>query len=127
MNTIGMDQSLCTRSYFEQTCMNNIKNIYQHAGKRDDQQKLKYILDVATVSTPEEVTNNIPNVPTKSTPVKKTSARKSLYLFTNILDVIPKTEKRLIVAAKSKRRAIKVGNSLWNKKTKRKGHSKINE
>ena len=39
MKTIGIDQSLCTRSYFEHKCMNNIKNIYQHAGKCDDQQK----------------------------------------------------------------------------------------
>ena len=127
MNTIGMDQSLCTRSYFEQTCMNNIKNICQHAGKYDDQQNLKDILDYSMVSTPEGVTDYSPNIPMTSIPFKKPIARKSLCLFTNILDVIPKTEKRLIVAAKSKRRAIKVGNSLWNKKKKRKGHSKINE
>ena len=43
------------------------------------------------------------------------------------MDVKPKTEKRRIVAAKYKRKAMKVGNNLWAKKTKRKGHSKINE
>ena len=52
----------------------------------------------------------------KSTPVKKRSARKSLCLFTNILDVKQKTEKRCIEAAKSKRKAVKVGTSLWTKK-----------
>ena len=62
-----------------------------------------------------------------STPVKKPSARKSLCLFTNILDVKPKTEKRHIVAAKSKRRAMNVGTIQWTKKTRRKGNSKINE
>ena len=62
-----------------------------------------------------------------STPVKKPSARKSLCLFTTILDVKPKTAKRRFVAAKSKRKAMKVGNSLWTKKTKIKGYSKINE
>ena len=31
------------------------------------------------------------------------------------------------MAAKSKRKATKVGNSFWTKKIKRKGHSKINE
>ena len=41
------------------------------------------------------------------------------------MDVKPKTAKRHFVAAKSKRKSIKVGNSLWTKK--RKGHSKINE
>ena len=33
-----------------------------------------------------------------STPAKKPSARKSLCLFTNILDVKPKTAKRRFVA-----------------------------
>ena len=42
------------------------------------------------------------------------------------MDVKPKTAKRRIVAAKSKRRAIKCGNSLWTKKKKWKGHSQIN-
>ena len=36
MKTIGIDQSSFTRSTFEHRCMNNIKNIYQHAGKCDD-------------------------------------------------------------------------------------------
>ena len=57
-----------------------------------------------------------------STPVKKPSARKSLHLFTNILDVKTKTEKRRILAAESKRKAMKVGNNLWTKKIKLKGH-----
>ena len=61
-----------------------------------------------------------------STPVNKPSARKSLCLFTNILDVQPKTAKRQFVAAKSKRKSMKVCNSLWTKKTK-KWHSEINE
>ena len=90
MKTIGIDQSSFARSSFENICMNNTKNIYQHAGKCDDQQNLKDIIDAAILSTPEGVTNNSPNVHMTSTPVKKPSARKSLYLFTNILDVQPK-------------------------------------
>ena len=100
--------------------MNNIKNIHQHAGKCDDQRNIKDIIDAAMVSPPEGVTYNIPNAPMIPTPVKKPSARKSLYLFIKILNVKPETEKRRIVAAESKRRSIKVGNSLWTKKkTKR--------
>ena len=98
--------------------MNNIKNIYQHAGKCDDQQNLKDIIDAAILSTPEGVIENSPNVHMTSIPVKKPSARKSLCLFTNILDVNPKTAKRRFVAAKSKRKSIKVCNSLWTKKTR---------
>ena len=93
--------------------MNNIKKIYQHAGKSDDQQNLKDILDADILSTPEGVTDKIPNVHMASSPVKKPSARKSLCLFTNILDVKPKTGKHRYVAAKSKRKATKVGTSLW--------------
>ena len=59
--------------------------------------------------------------------VKKPSDKKPLCLSINILDVKPKTEKRRFVAAKSKHRAMKVGNSLWTKKIKRKGHSRIIE
>ena len=91
--------------------MNNLKNIHQHAVKCDKQQNLKDIIDAAMVSTPDGVTDNSPNVPMTSTPVKKPSARKSLCLFTNILDVKPKTAKRRIVSAESKRRAMKVGTS----------------
>ena len=80
--------------------MNNIKNIYQHAGKCYDQQNIKDMIDADMVSTPEGVTYNSPNDPMTSTPVNKPSARKSLRLFTNILDAKPKTAKRRFVAAK---------------------------
>ena len=53
MKTIGIDQSLFTKYYFEHRCMNSIKNIYQHAGKCDYQQNLKDIIDAAILSTPE--------------------------------------------------------------------------
>ena len=76
------------------------------------------------MSTLEEFTDDSPSFPMTQTTVKKPSARKSLCLFTNIFDVKNKTAKRRVGAAKSKRRAIKVGNSLWTNK-KQKGDSKI--
>ena len=127
MKTIGIDQSSFTRSSFSHKCMNYIKNIYQHAGKSDDQQNLKDILEAAILSTPEGVTDDSTNVHMASSPAKKPSASKSLCLFTNILDVKKKTAQRRVGAAKSKRKAMKVGNSLWTNKTKRKGNSKINK
>ena len=69
MKTIGIDQSSFARSYFEHRCMKNIKNIYQHAGKCDDQQNLKDIIDAAILSTPEGVTDNSPNVHMAPKPV----------------------------------------------------------
>ena len=127
MKTIGIDQSSFARSSFEDKCMNNIKKIYQHAGRCDDQQNPKDIIDAAILSTPEGVTDNSTNVHMTSIPVKKPSARKSLCLFTNILAVQPKIAKHCFVAAKSRRKSMKVCNSLWTKKIKRKGHSKITE
>ena len=78
------------------------------------------------VYTIEERTYDIPSFPMTQTTVKTPSARRSLCLFTNILNVKKKTAIRRVESAESKRRAIKVGNSLWTNKTKRKGHSKIN-
>ena len=100
MNTIIIDQSSFTRYYFEHRCMKNIKNIYQHAGNCDYQQNLKDILEDTILSTPEVFTDNIPNVHMTSSPVKKPSARKSLCLFTNILDVKPTTAKRRFLSKK---------------------------
>ena len=118
MKTIGIDQSSFARSSFEHRSLNNIKRIYQHTGNFDDQQNLKDILEAAILSTPEGVTDNIPNVHMTPTPVKKPSARKSLCLFTNILAVKLTTAKRRFVAAKSRRKYMKVCNSLWTKKIK---------
>ena len=47
MKTIGIDQSSFTRSTFEHRCMNNIKKIYQHAGKIDYQQNIRDIIEAA--------------------------------------------------------------------------------
>ena len=82
----------------------------------DNQQNIKDILDDAMVSTSEGVTQDSPNVPMPSTSVQKTSDRKSLCLFTNILNVKHKTEKRHVGAVNAKHRAMKVDNSLWTNK-----------
>ena len=62
MNTVGINQSLSNRPSVEHKCLNNIKYIYQHAGKCGDQQNLKDVLDSAMVSTPGEVTYVIPSL-----------------------------------------------------------------
>ena len=62
MKTIGIDQTSFARSSFEHRCMKNIKKIYQHAGKCDDQQNLKDIIYSAILSTPEGVTYNSSNI-----------------------------------------------------------------
>ena len=94
VKTIGIDQYLRKNAPFEQKCLENIKKLYKHAGKCDGQNKLKDILETAMVSTPEGLTENSPRSPSKPTPVNKPSARKSLCLFTNILDAKKKTATR---------------------------------
>ena len=69
-------------------------------------------------------TNNIPRSPTTLTQFKKPSARKSMCIFTNILDVKKKTAILQVGAAKSKSKAIKAGTTKWALKPNRKGNSK---
>ena len=90
--------------------------MYQHADKCDDKQNIKYILEADILSTPEGVTDNSPNVHLTSSPVKKPIARKLLCLFTNILAVKPTTAKRRFFATKSRRKSMKVCNSIWKEK-----------
>ena len=92
MKTIGIDKSLLNRSSFEHKCLNDIKEISQHASKCHDQQNRKHILDATMVSTTEK-TDDSPSFSMTQTTVKKPSARKSLCLFTNIFYVKMKTGK----------------------------------
>ena len=65
------------------------------------------------VYTPGGFTNDSTISLMTSTPVKKTSDRKSLCIFTNILDVKNKTATRWVGAAKSNYKEIKYGNTPW--------------
>ena len=50
--TIGIDQSLRKNALYEHKCLENIKTLYKHAGKCDDQKQFKDILEAYMVSTP---------------------------------------------------------------------------
>ena len=50
--------------------MNNIKKIYQHSGKCDDQQDFKDIIENAMFSTPESITYDSHSLPLTQTTVK---------------------------------------------------------
>ena len=78
------------------------------------------------VSTPEVFTDNTPRSPMTLITFNKPSARKSLCLFTNILDVKKKTSICRVGSAKSKCKAIKAGTTPWALKPKRKENSRIN-
>ena len=124
VQTIYIDPSLSKNNIYEHKCLENIKKLYKQAGKCDEQQQFKYIVQDAMVSTPEGFTNNSPISPKTSTPVKKPSAQKSLYMFTNVLDVKKRTATRLFVATKSNCKTIKSGTTPWALKPKQKGKFK---
>ena len=92
---------------FEERCLQKINKLYKQAGKCDDQQQVKDILEADMVSTTEGFNDNSPRSTTTPTPVKKPSDRKSLCIFTDILDVFYTNAIRRVRAAKSKRKAIK--------------------
>ena len=62
------------------------------------------------ISTPGGFTDDSPISPITSTPVKKSSAQKSLFMFTNVLEV-KKTAYRRVGAAKYNRKKIEFGNT----------------
>ena len=113
VHTIVINQSLRNNDIYEHKCLENIKKIYKQDGKCDNQQQLKYILKDDMVYTTEGFTNNSPIYPMTSTLVMKPSARKSMCMFTNILEVKKKTAYHRVGADKSERKATKFGNSPW--------------
>ena len=62
-----------------------------------------------------------------SVPVKQPNLSKSLYPFSEILDVKPSTDVRRLYAYKAKRKAIIVGSILWPVILKQRGNTKIYE
>ena len=59
--------------------------------------------------------------------VKNPSARKSLHLFTEVLDIKNKTAFRRVCYDKTKRKEIRAVSMLWSIIPKMKGHTIINE
>ena len=76
------------------------------------------------VSNPEGFTDNSPISTMTSTPVKKPTSRKSLFIFTEILDVKKKTATNQVGASKSKYKTIESVTTQWAFKPKRKGKLK---
>ena len=125
---IGIEKYLRNNDIYEHKYIENIKNnLYKQAGKCEDQQQLKDILEDDIASTHEGFTNNSPISPMTSKPIKKPSAQKSLCLFTNIFEVKKKTAYRQVGADKSQRKTIQFVNKPRALKQKRKGSSQIDE
>ena len=74
------------------------------------------------LSNPEGFNDNIPMSPGTYMTFKKTSSRKTLNQFSEVLDVNQKTPVGRLGDAKSKRKRITSGSMLWFSITKRLGH-----
>ena len=123
VHTIDIHPLLSKNAIYEHKCLENIRRLYKQAGKYDNQQQFKDIIEAAMVYTPEGFTKNSPISPMKPTPVKKIISKKPLCMFTNILDV-KKTAYHRVGADKSKRKVIKYGNTPWALKKSEKGTHK---
>ena len=121
VQTLVIDQYLSNNALYEHQCLENIKKLYKQAGRCDSQQQFKHIIEDAMVFTTEVFTDGSPIYHMTSTPVNKPHARKSLCLFTNILDV-KKTSTHWVGAAKYKHKEIKYWTTPWELKKKRKGN-----
>ena len=79
--TIGVYLSLSNSVFYEHRCLENIKKLYEYDGKCKDQQQYKYIIETATVSTPEGFTDNSPVSPGQYITVKKSIAKNHSVNF----------------------------------------------
>ena len=91
MVTIVIYQLLISSALYEHVCLENINKLYKYAGKYDDQQQYKSIIETAMVSSIEVFIDNSPMPPRPSVTVKKPSTIKPLRKFTEAFDVKNKT------------------------------------
>ena len=68
------------------------QKIYTYAGKYNDQQQYKAIIEAVMFSTPEIFNDNSLISPGTSVTFRYSSAIKSLHLFTEVLDVKNKND-----------------------------------
>ena len=94
------------------------------AGKYDDQQQYKAIIEAAMVSIPEVFTHNIPISFGPYLPAKQPNTRKYLCKFSETLDAKPKTDFFWLCVSTSKSKAIREDNILLSIIPKLHGHTK---
>ena len=122
MVTIGINQYLRNCEMYKHRC-----KLYTSAGKCDDQIHFKAFIEESMVSTSDIFTDNIPMSHGPPMISRNNSARKSLCIFTEVLDVKSKTAVRGVGCAKSKRKSIRAGSMMWSIIPNSKRHTKINE
>ena len=81
-------------------CLENINKLYKYAGKCDDQNQYKAIMEATMVSITERITDNIKIAVGMLGTTKKPTARNPISQFWALLDVKQKTDVSIMGAAK---------------------------
>ena len=100
MVIIGMYKLLSNSDLYEHRCLENIKKLYKSAGKCDDQNQQKEIIEAAMVSNTEGFTDNSPISSGSYVTVKQPNTWKTLCQFSETLDIKPNTAVCRLCAAK---------------------------
>ena len=87
MFTIVIDQLLSNCAMYKHRCLENTNKLYTSAGKCYDKLQFRLIIEESMVSNTKILKDNSPMSPGPPMIVKNFSARKSLRLFTEVLDV----------------------------------------
>ena len=125
MKTIGIDQSSFERTSFEHRYMNNIKKIYQHAGKCDDQQSFKDIIDAANYLLQRESQIIVPTFIWHQNQ-QKNQVLGNHCVYSQTYWMLDLQQRNVVLWLQNQdANPWKYAIAFWQKK--RKGHSKINE
>ena len=108
-------------------CLKIVNKLYISAGKCENQQQYKAIIEAEIFSTREIFTEISTMSPGPFLTIRNISERKSLHQFTEVLDDKKKNAFQRVGFTKSGCKAIIAGSILWSIITKKIGHTKINE
>ena len=103
------------------------QKVNKSAGKCDDKQQYKAMIEAAMIYNTEKFSDISPMSSEQYVPVKQPCARKSLCQFIETLGVKPKTELYRLYDSKLKRKVIRSVSMLWSSIKKLRSHTKINE
>ena len=101
---IGIYQLLSNSKMYEHICLENINKLYTSAVKFYYQLQYKDIIEAEMVSNPGRFNSNRPMSSRPSVTVRKSSARKLICLFTEVLDEKKKNIFRTSLTQRSEER-----------------------
>ena len=103
------------------------QEVIETAGKCDYENQYKEMIETEIVSATKGWTDKSTMTSNPSVSTKNPSARKSLYQFTETLDVKYKTDVCSFGVGKTYSKSTKRGNVLWSNTEKSRGNTKTNQ